>query len=145
MGIRTGAEYLAGLQDGRSIWLEGECVKDVTAHPRLARTAGTIAALYDLQHDPALHDLMTFKSPSTGDPVALSYLIPQTTDDLIRRRKAFEIVAEFSNGMLGRSPDYVNVQVSGTTTTNAKLSGLSRLIGSPRARTTSLIVARTSK
>ena len=129
MGIRTGAEYLAGLQDGRSIWLEGECVKDVTAHPRLARTAGTIAALYDLQHDPALHDLMTFKSPSTGDPVALSYLIPQTTDDLIRRRKAFEIVAEFSNGMLGRSPDYVNVQVSASAACHAVYGARDKRLG----------------
>ena len=45
MAIRTGAEYLTGLRDGRTIWLEGERVADVTTHPRLARTAQTIAAL----------------------------------------------------------------------------------------------------
>lgn len=30
MPVRTGAEYLAGLRDGRMIWLEGERVADVT-------------------------------------------------------------------------------------------------------------------
>jgi 4-hydroxyphenylacetate 3-monooxygenase len=110
--IRTGAEYLAGLRDGRRIYLEGGLVEDVTAHPRLARAARTIAALYDLQHQPGLRGQMTFRSPSTEDDVPLSYLIPSNQDDLIRRRRALEIVADWSNGMLGRSPDYVNVQVS---------------------------------
>lgn len=119
MAIRTGSEYLEGLRDGRAIWLEGERVADVTAHPRLARTAATIAALYDLQHDPALHEQMTFRSPSSGEPAALSYLIPHTIDDLLRRRRALEIVAEFSNGMLGRSPDYVNIQVTAVASCHA--------------------------
>jgi len=29
-GIRTGAEYLEGLRDGRAVWIHGERVKDVT-------------------------------------------------------------------------------------------------------------------
>src|SRR3712207_6359706 len=78
VGVRTGAEYLAGLRDGRTVWLGGERVEDVTAHPSLARTAGTIAALYDLQHDAALSEEMTFCSPVSGTRVALSYLIPET-------------------------------------------------------------------
>src|SRR5262245_22170515 len=119
MGVRTGEQYLAGLRDGRTIWLEGERVADVTAHPRLTRTARTIAALYDLQHDPDLRERMTFRSPSSGELVALSYLIPQTYDDLIRRRRALEVVAEYSNGMLGRSPDYVNIQVAASAACHA--------------------------
>jgi 4-hydroxyphenylacetate 3-monooxygenase len=119
VAIRTGAEYLAGLQDGRTIWLEGERVADVTAHPRLARTARTIAALYDLQHDPSLAERMNFRSPSSGQEAALSYLIPHTYDDLIRRRRALEVFAEYSNGMLGRSPDYVNIQVAASAACHA--------------------------
>jgi 4-hydroxyphenylacetate 3-monooxygenase len=118
-GIRTGAEYLAGLRDGRTVWLNGERVPDVTAHPALRRTAQTVAALYDLQHDPALHDQMTFRSHDSGEPVALSYLVPQTVDDLLRRRRAVEIVAEHTNGMLGRSPDYVNIQVTAAASCHA--------------------------
>lgn len=112
MAVRSGRQFLEGLRDSREVWLEGERVEDVTAHPRLRRGAGTIATLYDLQHDPALHEQMTWTSPSSGEPVALSYLMPQTHADLSRRRRALEIVAAASSGMLGRSPDYVNIQVT---------------------------------
>ncbi|MQG77100.1 MAG: 4-hydroxyphenylacetate 3-monooxygenase, oxygenase component, partial [SAR202 cluster bacterium] len=57
---------------------------------------------------------MTFKSPSTGDPVPLSFIIPKTQDDLLKRRKALEITAEAHHGILGRTPDYVNIQVTAT-------------------------------
>src|SRR5712692_3617913 len=112
MPVRNGAQYLAGLRDGRTIWLEGERVADVTAHPKLRRGAATIASLYDLQCRPELVERMTFRSPSSGEPVSLSYLMPETYDDLIRRRGALEIFAEAHGGMLGRSPDYVNIQVT---------------------------------
>jgi 4-hydroxyphenylacetate 3-monooxygenase len=112
MAVRTGAQFLEGIRDGREIWLEGERVEDVTTHAKLERMAKTLASVYDLQHDAELHDQMTFKSPSSGDPVALSYIIPGAQDDLMRRRKALETVANASYGMLGRTPDYVNIQVT---------------------------------
>ena len=112
MAVRTGKQFLEGLRDGREVWLEGERVEDVTAHPKLARMARTLADVYDLQHDPQLRDDMTFDSPSSREPVALSYIVPQSQDDLLRRRRAFEIVADASHGMLGRTPDYVNVQLT---------------------------------
>ena len=112
MAVRTGAQFLKGLQDDREVWLEGERVEDVTTHPKLARMARTLASVYDLQHDPKYHQDMVFKSPSSGEPVALSYMIPETQDDLLRRRRALEIVAHDSYGMLGRTPDYVNIQLT---------------------------------
>jgi len=64
MPARTGREYLQGLRDQeREVWLGGERVKDVTTHPGLRRGALAIAALYDMQHDPALREAMTFVSP----------------------------------------------------------------------------------
>ncbi len=114
MGTRTGEQFLAGLRDNRSIWLEGEQVADVTTHPHLARMARTLANIYDLQHDPALQPQMTFASPTTGNPVSLSYLIPYTPDDLARRRRCLEIIAGYHHGILGRTPDYVNIQVTAT-------------------------------
>ena len=112
MAVRTGEQFLAGLRDDREVWLEGERVADVTSQPKLARMAQTLAGIYDLQHSPELHDKMTFTSPTSGEPVALSYLVPETHDDLLRRRKALEIVAESCHGMLGRTPDYVNIQLT---------------------------------
>ena len=107
MAIRTGEQFLAGLRDDREVWLEGERVEDVTTHPKLARMARTLADVYDLQHDPALHDQMTFESPSSGDAVPLSYIIPRTVEDIDRRHRALEIVAASCHGILGRTPDYV--------------------------------------
>ena len=112
MAVRTGEQFLDGLRDGREVWLEGERVEDVTTHPKLTRMAHTLAGVYDLQHSPELHERMTFRSETSGEPVALSYLVPETQDDLLRRRGALEIVAESCHGMLGRTPDYVNIQLT---------------------------------
>ena len=112
MAVRTGKQFLEGIRDGREIWLEGERVDDVTTHPKLARMANTLASIYDIQVSPEHHDVMTFKSPSSGEPVARSFMIPETQEDLLERRKALEVVAHWSYGMLGRTPDYVNIQLT---------------------------------
>jgi 4-hydroxyphenylacetate 3-monooxygenase len=112
MAIRTGEQYLVGIRDNREVWLDGERVADVTTHPKLARMAKTVAAIYDLQHDPALRDQMTFASPTSGEPVALSYMVPRSQEDLMRRKGALEIIAQSVSGMLGRTPDYVNICVT---------------------------------
>ena len=114
MAVRTGKQFLEGLRDGREVWLEGEKVEDVTTHPKMRRMAETLAGIYDLQHDPELQEKMTFRSPTSGEPVALSYLVPENMDDLMRRRGALEIVAGSCHGMLGRTPDYVNIQLTAT-------------------------------
>ena len=111
MAVRTGEQFLAGLRDDREVWLEGERVADVTSHPKLARMAQTLAGIYDLQHRSKFRDRMTFASPTSGEPVALSYLVPENQDDVMRRRGALEIVAQSCHGMLGRTPDYVNIQL----------------------------------
>ena len=79
---------------------------------KLARMARTLAGIYDLQHSPELHEAMTFTSPTSGEPVALSYLVPETQGDLLRRRRALEIIAGSCHGMLGRTPDYVHIQLT---------------------------------
>ena len=119
MAVITGEQFLDGLRDGREVWLEGERVEDVTTHPKLTRMAHTLAGIYDLQHSPELHERMAFTSPTSGEPVALSYLVPETQDDLLRRRGALEIVAESCHGMLGRTPDYVNIQLTASRQTAA--------------------------
>ena len=77
MPIRSGRQYLNGLREqDREVWLRGERVKDVTAHPGLAGGARAIASLYDMQCDPAHRDDMTYVSPTTGDRVGLSFIHP---------------------------------------------------------------------
>ena len=110
MPARTGREYLKGLQEQeREVWLRGERVKDVTTHPGLANGARAVASLYDMQHDPALRDEMTYVSPSSGDRVGLSFIVPRTREDLERRRGMMLHWARSTCGMMGRSPDFMNV------------------------------------
>ena len=110
MPARTGQQYLQGLQEQeRDIWLGGERVKDVTTHPGLRHGAEAIASLYDLQHDPQYQAEMTYVSPTTGDRVGLSFIIPRTMDDLVRRRVMMLHWARTTCGMMGRSPDFMNV------------------------------------
>src|SRR5579884_3994042 len=113
MGTRTGAAYLANLRDDRSIWIDGEQVKDVTTDRRFAGAAGTMAMLMDMQHDPALVERMTYVSPSSGERVGLSFIQPASVDDLVRRREMIRAWNQATCGMFGRSPDYMNVMLAG--------------------------------
>lgn len=112
MGIRTGAQVLDGLRDGRQFYIDGARVTDVTRDRRLAGGARTLAGLYDMQHDPALADAMTYESPTTGDRVGLSFIEPRTIDDLRRRRAMVKRWHDHTLGMFGRAPDFLNVMVS---------------------------------
>ncbi len=110
MAVRTGAQYLAGLRERRTeVWMRGERVTDVTSHPGLANGARAIASLYDLQCDPAQRDAMTYTDADTGETLGLSFIIPRTRQDLERRRVMMLNWARTTCGMMGRSPDFMNV------------------------------------
>jgi len=112
MGARTGSEYLKGLQQSSAeIWLGDERITDVTSHPALRGCAQSMATLYDMQHTEDLRDEMTYPSPTTGDPVGLSFITPRTHEDLQRRSAMMFHWSRFSGGMLGRSSDYINVEI----------------------------------
>jgi 4-hydroxyphenylacetate 3-monooxygenase len=113
MGARSGAAYLAGLRDDREVWLDGERVADVTCDRRLGRGIRSVAELYDLQLDPRRIDQMTYVSPTSGDRIGLSHISPHSIDDLVKRRNMMRTWSEWSAGMLGRSPDYLNTMVMG--------------------------------
>jgi 4-hydroxyphenylacetate 3-monooxygenase len=105
--LRTGAEYLRSLRDGRQVFVDGEAVKDVTEHPAFARAARSLAALYDMAAEPAQRERMTFVSPRTGQPVLRAYQIPRSHADLKARRLFCEAWAEATFGLMGRTPDHV--------------------------------------
>ena len=112
MPARSGADYLERLREASpEIYMEGQRVKDVTAHPTLGNGARTLAALYDLQSDPEVGPEMTYASPSSGDQVGLSFIIPRSHADLERRRTMMTHWARVSCGMMGRTPDFLNVAV----------------------------------
>ncbi len=109
MAARSGAQFLQGLRDHpRDLWLDGRRVEDPVEHPAFRNLVQSVAALYDMQHDPALRDQMTYASPTTGERVGLSFLMPQTHDDLVRVRTMMKRWADYSGGFMGRTPDYLN-------------------------------------
>src|SRR3954466_8095010 len=110
MGARTGQEYVERLAQTRpTIEINGERVTGpVTEHPALAGIVGSYADLYDLQHDPQLCDVLTYESPTSGERVGTSFLVPRNADDLVKRRAGFKAWADHSLGTLGRTGDYLN-------------------------------------
>ena len=112
MGARTGTEFTAGLRDNREVWLGNERVEDVTTHPAFRAAVESIAHLYDMQHDPAYRDTLCYPSPTSGNPVGLSFLIPRTRDDLVRRRAMSKVWADATCGMMGRSADFLNAMLT---------------------------------
>ena len=107
MPIRRGEEYLESLRDGRRLWLMGQRVEDVTTHPALAGCARSVAAVYDLQHDVAYHELLTMPSPSTGKPVSRAYLLPRSVDDLASQRRMYECLVRRAGGVAARLPQHL--------------------------------------
>lgn len=110
MAARNGSEYLAGLDDGREVWLGGEKV-NVTTHPSFAGSLRGMAGYFDWQHRFAEQCLM--EDPETGEQISASLMLPKNQADLEQRGRCFEQLAKYSQGMLGRTTDYVNVSLSG--------------------------------
>jgi len=116
VGIRTGKQVLEALRDDREVWIDGERVKDVTKDRRFAGAAGTMAALYDMQHDAELRDRLTYASPSSGKRVGLSFIEPKNEGELRRRREMVYTWMTATCGMFGRSPDFMNIHLTGFAT-----------------------------
>ena len=101
MGARTGAEYVAGLRKTpRQLFMNGECIEDVTADPRLAGGAQMLAAVFDRQH--AFPDDCLIPDPETGEPINVSHMLPRSVDDLRHRNRGLSRLSEMSAGMMGR-------------------------------------------
>ena len=105
MAARTGAQYIDGLHDDRSIWVDGGRVSDVTDYPGFTGSLLGLAGYFDWQHSHANECL--------SDGENISHRIPRCLDDLSRRHVGLERLARYSAGMLGRTPDYVNVTFAG--------------------------------
>src|SRR4029079_8770348 len=107
MALRSGAEFIEGLRRApREVWIAGRRVDDVTADPVFARPVRSIAMLYDLQVSAAHRDAMAYEED--GESCGMSFLIPRSRDDLVRRRLSMKVCADASFGLLGRSPDFLN-------------------------------------
>lgn len=104
---RSGNDYIEGLRDKRRVFIDGEYVSDVTTHPAFRDAVESIARVYDMANDPCNAGEMTFISPTSGEPVNMSFLIPRSEEDLRQRRIALRRSAEMTLGFMGRGPEHV--------------------------------------
>ncbi|MGH7931936.1 MAG: 4-hydroxyphenylacetate 3-hydroxylase N-terminal domain-containing protein [Candidatus Binataceae bacterium] len=111
MRARTGEQFLTDLKNERGIWVGHERVRGVVDHPAFAGAARTLASVFDLQHAAAGVCLMP--DPETSEPINISHMIPHSRADLERRHACPERIAEFTVGLMGRTPNYMNVTFAG--------------------------------
>ena len=114
MAARSGKAYVESLrQNAPCVYLGGRRVIDVTAEPIFQEPIRAIAEQYDMQLDGAYRDVMTYPSPSTGEPVSTSFLVPHSREELVRKRKHFKLRCDHNFGFMGRAPDFMNQFVTG--------------------------------
>jgi len=110
MGARSGNNYLSAMRKlGAEVWIGGARVADPTIHPALVHCARSIASLYDMQGEHP--EAMTFRTDE-GDRAGLSFVQPRSAEEVRKRTQMFRHWAEYSHGMLGRTPDYLNASLA---------------------------------
>jgi 4-hydroxyphenylacetate 3-monooxygenase len=105
--VKTGADHLKSLQDGRAVFIDGRKVDDVTTDPAFRNAVRAAAHLYDFQARPENLELMTFMPPGGAGRVSRCWEKPRSYDELVRRRRALVAWSETNFGFMGRSPDHV--------------------------------------
>src|SRR3954469_5460056 len=104
---KTGAEHIASLRDGRTVYIDGQLVPDVTTHPAFRNAVHSAGALYDYQAQPENIELMTFKPDGSNRRVNRAWQMPRSYEAMVQRRKALQAWTRLSCGFMGRSPDHV--------------------------------------
>jgi 4-hydroxyphenylacetate 3-monooxygenase len=105
--MRSGDDYVAGLRDGRVVFLDGERVDDVTKHPAFAEPIRRVARTFDVAQAPEARDSTTYVDADTGRRHSAMWLVPRSAADLAARRRVHRLWAEPSYGLMGRTPDHV--------------------------------------
>ncbi|MGH8355787.1 MAG: 4-hydroxyphenylacetate 3-hydroxylase family protein [Pseudomonas sp.] len=102
--IRTGEQYRESIRDGREVYINGERVKDVTAHPAFKPLVDVRARIYDMQHDAATRERMTYRDEQ-GETHAIGLKLPRTQQDWWDKRESTETVLNDIGGVVTRVGD----------------------------------------
>ena len=101
--IRTGDEYRESLRDGREVYMNGERVEDVTTHPQFKPLIDVRARIYDMQHEAATQEVMTFRE--NGELFPIGNRIPTGQQDWQDKRVAVDTVMKDIGGVVTRVGD----------------------------------------
>lgn len=111
--VKNGEMHLKSLQDGRSIYLDGKVIDDVTQDPAFKNACQSAASLYDLQADPDNIESLTIALDGSDNRTSIAWQMPTSYDEMVLRREALTTMAETHGGFFGRSPDHVASALSG--------------------------------
>lgn len=112
MAVRTGEQFIAGLNDGREVWYDGKRVADVTKFAEFEASIASLARLYDVQCEGANREVMCVDSVELGETVSRTFEFPRSLDHLRLKRECFTRSAQSTCGMMGRAPDFLNVMMT---------------------------------
>ena len=103
--IRTGEQYRESIRDGREVWIDGERVDDVTTHPAFKPIVDVRARIYDLAHEEATRDVMSYVDEESGERCPIGSQLPLTKEDWHRKRRAVDTVLDDVGGIVTRVGD----------------------------------------
>ena len=125
--MRTGADYVESVRDGRRVWVLGEgLIEDITTHPATKPMVDVYAAWYNRHFDPEWQE--TLLSPAAeGDGVGypLAFLTPRSATDLERMGRSFASTLFSTAGNVTHTPAYGNLVALGLLDTIRRV-GLSK-------------------
>jgi 4-hydroxyphenylacetate 3-monooxygenase len=101
--IRTGEEYKEGIRDGREVWIDGERVKDVTAHPALKPIIDIKARMYDMAHEERYSSDLTYVE--ANERHSIFYQPPQVQKHWHDKIKALDLFMKDISGVVTRVGD----------------------------------------
>ena len=103
--IRTGDEYRDSIRDGRVVYIDGERVDDVPSHPAFKPLVDARARIYDMAHEPATRDIMSYVDPLTGERNPIGPRLPHEQQDWWDKRRAVDAVLDDVGGIITRVGD----------------------------------------
>ena len=103
--IRNGEHYRAGIRERGNIWISGEKVADVTTHAAFKPIVDVRARIYDMAHEEATRDIMSYIDDGTNEPNAIGLRLPKTQQDWHDKRRAVDTVMNEIGGVVVRVGD----------------------------------------
>ncbi|MGI9302115.1 MAG: 4-hydroxyphenylacetate 3-hydroxylase family protein [Gammaproteobacteria bacterium] len=103
--LRTGDEYRESLRDGRRVWINGEQVNDVPAHPAFKPIVDIRARIYDMSHEDRYHDTMSYRDADTNEPNCIGHKLPRKPQDWQDKWTAIDAIMKDAGAVVTRMSD----------------------------------------
>ena len=98
MALKTGGDYVESLKTMKTVvYIGGEKIERFYDHPLITPAVNTVAAGYDLAHDPNHAEITTAISHLTGDKINRFIHIANSREDLIKREHQIKLCS-FTTG-----------------------------------------------